>query len=73
MACQFTFFMIFCYAFNAFSLYYIVLFCNIYQKSRSSLFQAVFLSIFIDMVLVETLVPFIQSGFRSIIKGMKLT
>ena len=73
MACQFTFLVVFCYAFNFFSLYYIVIFCNIYQKSKSSLFQAVFLSILIDMVIVETCVPFVQSGFRSIIKSMKLT
>ena len=73
MACQFSFFVIFCYVVNLFSLYYIVIFCNIYVKSISSLYQSVFLSMFIDMVVVETGVPFIQSGFRSLLKRFNLT
>ena len=73
MACQFSFFVIFCYVVNLFSLYYIVIFCNIYVKSISSLYQSVFISMLVDMVLVETAVPFIQSGFRSLLKQLKLT
>ena len=73
MACQFSFFVIFCYVVNLFSLYYIVIFCNIYVKSISSLYQSVFLSMVIDMVVVETGVPFIQSGFRSLLKRFNLT
>ena len=72
MACQFTFFLIFCTLFNIFCLYYVVIFCDIYRKSIESLFQSVYLSALIDMVIVETFVPFLQSGFRSAIKMLNV-
>ena len=49
-----------------------VIFCNIYQKSSNSLFQASYLSILIDMVIIETGVPLVQAGFRTCLKNIKL-
>lgn len=72
MACQFLIFVIFCCSFNMFSCYYIVIFCNIYEKSVNSLMQSVFLSLFLDIIVFESIIPILLAGIRAIIKLDKI-
>jgi len=54
------------------SMYYVVIFCNIYLRSVDSLFQIVYLSIFLDMVVIKIGLTFIQAILRSFIKVLSL-
>jgi len=65
---QFVTFTIFCSLVNMFVLYYMAIFCNIYQKSVDAMYQAVFLTIFLNVIVIDTLVHFLSSIFRSLIK-----
>ena len=53
MGCQFGFFTIICQIINFASLYYILVFCNIFPKSIDALFQKIFLTICIDFVVMD--------------------
>ena len=72
MSCQFSLFVIICSLLNMFSCYYIVIFCNIYEKSVISLMNSLALSLLLDLVVLETFIPIFLTILRAFIKSFSL-
>ena len=68
MKIQFMVFTVFCSLVNGFALYYMTIFCNIYQKSVHPMFQTVFLTVFLNTMVFDFAMHFINASVRSIIK-----
>jgi len=61
-------FTIFCSLINMFAMYYMTIFCNIYQKSVHSMYQAVSLTVFLNVIVFDIAVHVVNSTFRSLLK-----
>jgi len=68
MKARFVSFTIICIIIHLFSMYYILIFNIIYEKSSESWIQGAMISLVIDMFVVEFGIIIIQAALRSLVK-----